>query len=114
MAAGRTDAIVRPHSPSQRMDSEYCQFMAWLRRLPARLTTQQVAWVLNCKVYDIPVLVAARLLRPLGKPEPNAPKYYATAKMLALADDPVWLDRMTTEIQKHWRHRNGQKRERFE
>ncbi len=36
-----------------------------LGQLPARLTAEQAAWVLNCQVHDIPALVAAKLLKPL-------------------------------------------------
>jgi hypothetical protein len=45
------------------------------RRLPARLTVEQVAWVLNCQPHDVPILVAARLLKPLGSPPPNSVKF---------------------------------------
>ena len=33
-----------------------------------RLTSEQVAWVLNCQPHDVPVLVMGRLLKPLGNP----------------------------------------------
>lgn len=36
----------------------------------ARLTAEQVAWVLNCQAHGVPVLVGARLLKPLGNPAP--------------------------------------------
>ena len=42
--------------------------MRLLGQLPARLTAEQAAWVLNCQRHDVPVLVAARLLKPLGNP----------------------------------------------
>jgi hypothetical protein len=31
--------------------------------VPARLTAEQAAWVLNCQPHDIPILVAAKLLK---------------------------------------------------
>ena len=48
-----------------------------LRRLPARLNYFQTAAVLGFSEHDIPVIVRAKLLKPLGKPAPNAPKYFA-------------------------------------
>ncbi len=50
------------------MREEQNQFLRLLGQIPARLTAEQAAWVLNCQPYDIPVLVAARLLKPLGNP----------------------------------------------
>ena len=92
------------------MNAEQTQFMSLLGRPPARLTSEQTAWLLNCRVYDICVLVAARLLRPLGKPEQNAPKFFATSEILDCAADPAWLAKMTATLQQYWRHRNLQKR----
>lgn len=59
-----------------------------LGRLPFRLTHEQTVWILNCMEHDIPVLVGARLLKPLGDPAPNGAKYFSTAEVLKLADDP--------------------------
>ncbi len=50
------------------------RFLNILGQLPARLTAEQTAWVLNCQAHDVPVLVAARLLKPLGTPQPNSVK----------------------------------------
>ena len=47
------------------------------RRVPARLHSSEVAGMLGFQDHDIPVLVVARLLIPLGKPAANAPKYFA-------------------------------------
>ena len=48
------------------------------RRLPSRLTAEQVAVLLGCQTHDIPVIVRAGLLRPLGNPVQNATKWFAT------------------------------------
>lgn len=50
-------------------DAQY-QFLSLLQ-LPARLTVEQTAWMLNCQPHDVPVLVAARLIKPLGNPPAN-------------------------------------------
>ena len=79
------------------------------RRLPARLNTAEVAVVLGFQEHDIPVLVAARLLTPLGKPAQNAPKYFATVQVLACADDCEWLSTATKAIARHWLRKNNSK-----
>ena len=60
------------------MKDEQCQFLSLLGRAPLRLTAEQTAWVLNCQPHDIPVLVAARLLKPLGNPLANGTKFFST------------------------------------
>jgi hypothetical protein len=75
--------------------------------LPARLTAEQAAWVLNCQPHDVPALVAARLLKPLGNPPPNGSKYFATAELLEASKDSHWLARMSTIIYQHWRKKNA-------
>jgi hypothetical protein len=83
-----------------------------LGRLPARLTTEQVAWVLNCQAHDVPVLVAARLLKPLGNPLPNGVKYFATVELLELMEDRTWLAKVTNAVTQHWQKKNQQKQSR--
>ena len=81
------------------------------RRLPARLNTGEVAVVLGFQDHDIPVLVAAKLLTPLGKPAQNAPKYFATVEVLSRTDDREWLSMATRAIAKHWVRKNNPKYE---
>lgn len=81
-------------------------FLSLLRQPPARLTAEQVAWTLNCAAHDIPVLVAAGLLDPLGSPAPNAVKYFATVELLALANDRAWLAQATAALQGYWHNKN--------
>jgi hypothetical protein len=93
------------------MNDEQRQFLSLLRQPPARLTVEQTAWVLNCLPGDIAVLVAARLLKPLGNPLPNGTKYFGGAELLQLAGDRAWLARVTSALQQYWlaknRRRNG-------
>jgi hypothetical protein len=93
------------------MKEEQHQFLRLLGRLPARLTAEQAAWVLNCQPHDVPILVAARLLRSLGDPSPNAVKYYATVDILDLAKDRAWLVRATNVLSHHWKKKNATKKE---
>jgi hypothetical protein len=53
------------------MREEQHQFLSLLGQLPARLTAEQAAWVLNCQPHDVPILVSSRLPRPLGIPPAN-------------------------------------------
>jgi hypothetical protein len=92
------------------MRDDQHRFLALLGQLPARLTAEQAAWVLNCQVHDVPVLVAARLLKPLGNPQPNSVKYFATLEVLELAKDRTWLAKVTMALANHWRQKNTQKR----
>ena len=83
--------------------------MAWTRRnLPARIDVNQTAKLLGFAEHDIPILVAARKLTPLGDPAPNAPKWFAAIEMVQLSLDREWLHKATKELGKYWR----QKRER--
>jgi hypothetical protein len=74
------------------------------------MTVEQTAWVLNCPTHDIPILVAARLLRPLGNPPPNGVKYFSTAEVLDLAKDRSWLAKMTNTVCLHWQKKNAHKK----
>lgn len=73
---------------------------------PARLTAEQAAWVLNCQAHDVPTLVMARLLKPLGNPTPNSVKYFATVEVLELAKDRTWLAKATNAVGQHWKEKN--------
>jgi hypothetical protein len=85
-------------------------FLGILGQLPARLTAEQTGFLLNCQVHDIPSLVNARLLKPLGNPGKNAAKYFATADVLEMAKDRAWLVKVTNTISQHWQHQNTRKR----
>ncbi len=78
-----------------------------LGQLPARLTAEQAAWVLNCQPHDIPALVGAKLLKPLGNPPPNGGKFFATADLLEAIKDRNWLVRMSATIYQHWQKKNA-------
>jgi len=85
------------------------RFLALLGQPPARLTAEQAGWVLNCQPHDIPALIHARLLKPLGNPSSNGTKYFATADLLETAKDRSWLVKMTTAIIAHWQKQNAKK-----
>jgi hypothetical protein len=78
-------------------------------RLPARLTTEQTAGILGFREHDIAVLTRKRLLTPLGKPVPNAPKYFATCVVQDKAVDADWLNKATTAISHNWAEKNARR-----
>jgi hypothetical protein len=92
------------------MSDEQHQFLSLLGQLPARLTVEQAAWVLNCQPHDLPILVAARLVKPLGSPSPNGIKFFATAELLKSATHRQWLARVTATINQHWQMKNQRKK----
>ncbi len=82
-----------------------------LPRLPARLNTEQTAALLGFMEHDIPVLIKAPLLKPLGNPAPNAPKYFCAVEVHGLAESREWLDKATKAITQHWQRKNRQQAE---
>jgi hypothetical protein len=94
------------------MRDDQHRFLLLLRQLPARLTAEQAAWVINCQPHDVPILVSARLLKPLGNPPANGVKFFPTAELLELVKDRVWLVKVTTAINHHWHKQNASKKTR--
>ena len=78
-------------------------------KVPGRIDSQRTAALLGFAEHDIPVLVAARLLKPLGKPSQNGVKWYSTEIIVELSHDHEWLDKATASVQKHWRDENAKK-----
>jgi hypothetical protein len=46
-----------------------------VRTLPARAVAEEAAWILGFAPHDIPVLVSAGLLKPLGHPPASGTKF---------------------------------------
>ena len=80
------------------------------RRLPGRLNTTEAAVLLGFQEHDIAPLVAAKLLTPLGKPAPNAPKYFAAVDVVNAAQDRSWLSQATRTVSRHWSEKNSRKK----
>src|SRR5271170_4211602 len=77
--------------------------------LPARLLAAQVAKLLNCTTADVALLVTAGKLKPLGRPNPNAVKFFSAVELIALLADREWLDEATKTICQHWRRKNARR-----
>jgi hypothetical protein len=89
------------------MREDQHQFMRLLNQLPAHLTVEQAAWVINCQPADVPILVAARLLKPLGNPPPHNVKYFAASELIELMKGRIWLAKVTNTLNQHWQKRNA-------
>ena len=75
--------------------------------LPACLDARQAARYLGFQEHDIPILVAAGLLKPLGKKlEQSAPRYFARVNIEVKAADVAWLNKATDAVRGHWRRKN--------
>src|SRR6185503_1245781 len=94
------------------MKDDHRHFLALLGQPPARMTVEQAAWALNSQPHDIPILVAARLLKPLGSPSPNGPKLFAAIEVINLAKDIQWLAKATNVLHLHWRKKYQRKKDR--
>src|SRR4051794_12492479 len=94
------------------MRDDQHRFLALRGDLPARLTAEQVGWVLNCQAHDVPILVGTRLLKPLGNPPPNGIKFFCTSEVLELAKDRSWLVKITNAVNQHWHRQNARRKTR--
>jgi hypothetical protein len=84
--------------------------MTWAAKdLPARLLAGQVAKLLNCTTDDVAVLVSAGKLRALGRPKPNAVKFFSSIELITLLADRDWLDDATKTIGQYWRRKNARR-----
>jgi hypothetical protein len=95
------------------MDKDLIQMAmaTWARRnLPARLDVAETAKLLGFAEHDIPILMAARKLAPLGDPAPNAPKWFAAVEIIQRAADTDWLNKATKEVGKYWRHKRERRK----
>ena len=94
------------------MKDDQRHFLALLGQPAARFTVEQTAWAFNFQPHDIPILVAARLLKPLGSPPRNGPKVFAAVEVINLAKDIPWLAKATNVVHQHWRKKNQRKNNR--
>jgi hypothetical protein len=77
--------------------------------LPARLLAVQVAKLLNCTPQDFAILVSAGKIRPLGRPNPNAVKFFSAVEHLGLLANREWLDEATKTIGQFWKRKNARR-----
>lgn len=83
-----------------------------LRNFPARFSVQETAWYLGYEAAAIPILVARRMLAPLGNPPPNAMKHFHMAELEELRRDKRWFVRAEDALYHHWQSKNARCRDR--
>ncbi len=88
-------------------DLIYAAMATWAAKdLPARLHAHQVAKLLNCSAEEVAILNGAGKLRALGRPRPNAVKYFSTIELFTQVADREWLDDITKTLGQYWRRKN--------
>jgi hypothetical protein len=90
------------------MNPERLQFLN-LRSKPGRFTAEETAWYLGFLVHEIPMLVAAGLLNPLGKPSENGCKFFPHKILDQLNQNLDWQAQASDAIVKYWKDRNLQR-----
>jgi hypothetical protein len=84
------------------------EFLGW-KIIPARLAASQAAWFLGFDPHEVPVLVTAGLLKPLGHPVRNSTKFFVTETLEQFRRDEKWLARASDAIASYWWERNARK-----
>ena len=74
-------------------------------QLPARLEAKEIAVLLGFSESDIPILMAGGLLKPLGRPAPNAPKFFARVEIEHCAENVDWLNQATRCVAQYWKRK---------
>lgn len=95
------------------MSNNAIVFMS-LRRLPARLTAEQAAWLLGCQPEQMSLLVAKKVIKYLGKPVQSATKYFALSAVQAVADNPKKMDEISDILYRYWQEKNSRRKKGFE
>lgn len=94
------------HDP---VNDEKWRFLT-LRSVPARLSVREAAWLLGFNDNDVTVLMAAGLLKPLGRPRPSGSKFFAATDIVRLREDPLWLAKASDAVVRYWRQKNAGRR----
>lgn len=77
--------------------------------LSGRLDAEAAAKILGFSEHDMPVLCRAKLLKPLGRPVPNAVKYYAATDIENYGRDVGWLNKATQAVYDYWKGKTDRK-----
>jgi hypothetical protein len=54
---------------------------------------------------------SAGKLRALGRPRPNAVKFFNSIELICLLAEPSWLDDATKTIGQYWQRKNARRRQ---
>ena len=78
-----------------------------LKNLPARLSAEEAGWFLGFSAAEIPILMGEGILKPLGRPARNGPKYFAASELEELRRDRKWLSKASDTIVSYWQPKNA-------
>jgi hypothetical protein len=84
-----------------------------LYKLPVCITKEKIAEVLGIATHNIPPLVRAGLLKPLGHPGRYCVKYYSRDELAEKFQDAQWLNKVVAAVSRHWRNKNARKHARL-
>ena len=76
----------------------------------AFMTKEKVAKALDIGVHNIPVLVRAGLLKPLGHPQRYCVKKFSRDELARNLADKTWLEEAAKALHRHWRIKNARKK----
>ena len=74
-----------------------------------RIDACQAARILGFPDSDLPVLIRAKLLRPLANPGPTSPRFFAATEIRQLAASRDWLDKAQRAVSQHNQRRNSRR-----
>jgi hypothetical protein len=94
------------------MNPELSLKLQALYKLPVCITKEKIAGVLGIATHNIPPLVRAGLLKPLGHPGRYCVKYFSRDDLAEKFQDVEWLGKVVAAIHRHWRNKNARKRAR--
>ena len=89
------------------MKNDKLDFLKLFKNLPARVNSEEASWLLGFAPHDMPVLVKAGMIKPLGRPAQNSVKYFASVELEELMVDRKWLSKATEIVYGHWREKNN-------
>jgi hypothetical protein len=80
-------------------------------RLPGILESDEAAGLLGVPTHTIPILIAAKHLKPLGKPREKSSKKFSADYIDELSHDQKWQDQAIRIIEAYWTTQNSKKSE---
>jgi hypothetical protein len=80
-----------------------------LRHLPANVSAELAAAYLGFAPHEIPILVGKGLLKPLGHPAQNSPKFFLMVTLEELRRDEKWFGKARDAIADFWHNKNTRK-----
>jgi hypothetical protein len=94
------------------MNADLLREFSSLEKSPVCLTKEMVAKALGIATHNIPPLVQAGLLKPLGRPGRYCVKYFSRQALAENMADEEWLGKVVNAINRHWHGKNARRRSR--